>query len=278
MKWIVYTDLDGTLLDFHTYSFDATKPAVTRLQERAIPLVFCSSKTRVEQEVYQRALKLEQPLIVENGSAILVPKGYFDFSLNLVQEVKTYQIEDVDQYQAILLGEPTDRIRKCIADARQQAGTMPEGYADLDILTIMGLTGLDQAAAQRAATRDYSETLLRGTGEGQAWDHFLQLLDQQGLQCVSGGKFYTVMGKGSDKGKAIKILDVLMRKKFGSIKTVGLGDSANDLPLLLAVDEPFLVQKPTGNWQQVDDQRINKVSAIGPAGFTQVIQSLLQLS
>lgn len=273
MNWIIYTDLDGTLLDFETYSYREAEITVKLLQKRNIPLVFCSSKTRVEQEVYRQALHLQTPFIVENGSAILIPDGYFSFSLE--EAFTSYDIRKIAGYQAIALGKPADYIRQTIAEARLDAGIQPQGYADLSSQEIMQLTGLGQHAAARAAQRDYSETLLSSSPSGSGWKQFLKLLDAQGLQCVSGGKFYTVMGKGSDKGKAVSLLNTIFRREYGEIRSVGLGDSANDLPMFRAVDEPFLVQKPSRAWQEVHDERISKVDAVGPGGFNEVIHKLL---
>ena len=45
-KLIVYTDLDGSLLDGTSYSYEAATPALTALREQGIPLVLVSSKTR----------------------------------------------------------------------------------------------------------------------------------------------------------------------------------------------------------------------------------------
>lgn len=277
VKWIIYTDLDGTLLDFETYSYREAETTVERLRKRDIPLVFCSSKTRVEQEVYRQVLRLRTPFIVENGSAILVPQGYFSFNLQAEEALHPYEIRDIADHQVILLGEPAEYIRNTIAEARAEVGTQARGYADLSQEEIMQLTGLDKYAALRAAQRDYSETLLLSDAKAPAWHQFLQLLDAKGLQCVSGGKFYTVMGKGSDKGKAVSLLNTLFRREYGKVSSVGLGDSANDLPLLKAVDKPFLVQKPSGQWQEVQDERIRKVAAIGPKGFNQALHSLLKL-
>ncbi len=45
---IVFSDLDGTLLDHHTYSFQEATEALDALRKRAIPLILCTSKTRSE--------------------------------------------------------------------------------------------------------------------------------------------------------------------------------------------------------------------------------------
>jgi len=49
-KPVFFSDLDGTLLDARTYSFDAALPALGILRARRVPLVVCSSKTRTEIE------------------------------------------------------------------------------------------------------------------------------------------------------------------------------------------------------------------------------------
>jgi mannosyl-3-phosphoglycerate phosphatase len=276
LKWIIYTDLDGTLLDFNTYSFEVTQSTVEQLNEMDIPVVFCSSKTRVEQEVYHSAMHLHVPFIVENGSAILVPDGYFDFELGTLETLQDFRVSQIENYTAIVLGKSFQEIRRTIEIAREVAGIQPKGYAELALEEIVPLTGLTAKAAQRAASRDYSETLLKGVEEASdEWQQFLKVLDHHDLQCVSGGKFYTVMGKGSDKGKAVQILNQLFRKQHGEIKTVGLGDSVNDLPLLGEVDIPFLVQKPSGDWQSIDNPNIQKIDAVGPHGWNLAIHSLL---
>jgi hypothetical protein len=47
---VVFSDLDGTLLDHETYSFDAARPGLDALKSRGIPLILASSKTRAEMQ------------------------------------------------------------------------------------------------------------------------------------------------------------------------------------------------------------------------------------
>jgi predicted mannosyl-3-phosphoglycerate phosphatase (HAD superfamily) len=76
-RTIIDTDLDGTFLDEEDYSFRESLPALRAAEERGIPVVFCSSKTRAEIEHLRKAAKVTDPFIVENGGAIFVPEGYF---------------------------------------------------------------------------------------------------------------------------------------------------------------------------------------------------------
>ena len=74
-RLVVFTDLDGTLLDHHSYSWRAALPAMERLAANGIPLVLNSSKTAAEMRELQRAMGLRAPFIAENGAAVVIPAG-----------------------------------------------------------------------------------------------------------------------------------------------------------------------------------------------------------
>ncbi|WKN43223.1 HAD-IIB family hydrolase [Tunicatimonas pelagia] len=274
MKTVVFTDLDGTLLNFQDYSYQTVEPLVHQLRQGKIPVVFCSSKTKAEQQHYRKALHNADPFIVENGSAIFVPEGYFSFSVADKLSAQ-HQVVLESDFEVIVLGEKFSTVRAGIEQARQEIDVQLWGYADLSLAEIQEIIQLDKEFAQRAATRDFSETLLTGDKSGEGFRQFQDVLSSRGLSCVSGGKFHTVMGQGSDKGKAVQVLTELFKQEFGEVHTIGLGDSANDLPLLRAVDVGYLVQKPDKTWLATDDERIQKVTGVGPQGWVNVAQSLI---
>lgn len=74
---IIFTDLDGTLLDRDTYSFEHSQTALRLIKGKGVPLILSSSKTRAEIEVYRRRLENNHPFVSENGGAVFIPKGYF---------------------------------------------------------------------------------------------------------------------------------------------------------------------------------------------------------
>lgn len=264
---VIFSDIDGTLIDFETYSFAKTETAVHQLIAHHIPLVLCSSKTKAEQAYYRQALGIPDPFIVENGSAIFVPKGYFPFTVD-------YQRADLE-FDIIELGIPAAQIRQIFLQVRQDTGLALQSFTDLSVAEVSRVTGLDEAAAQNARTRDYSETIatpLTAVTRPQLQAAFAAY----DLALISGGKFHTLTSMRSNKGTAVTILTTLFRRKLGQIVTVGLGDSANDRPLLAAVERPYLVQKPNGRWQKMNDLAITKVPGIGPDGWQQVVSKLLQ--
>ena len=76
-KTLVFTDMDGTLLDHHTYSFEAAKPALAALDKKNIPVIPTTSKTFAELQPLREDINLTGPFIIENGAAIFIPHGFF---------------------------------------------------------------------------------------------------------------------------------------------------------------------------------------------------------
>src|SRR5690606_41324218 len=53
-RYLVFTDLDGTLLNHQNYSFAPAKEALALLKYRSIPLIIATSKTFSEVVVLQK--------------------------------------------------------------------------------------------------------------------------------------------------------------------------------------------------------------------------------
>ncbi|MFO7662302.1 MAG: HAD-IIB family hydrolase [Chloroflexota bacterium] len=264
---IIFSDIDGTLIDFEQYSFAETAGTVAAVVGRGVPLVLCSSKTRTEQAALREALGIPDPFIVENGSAIFIQPGTFDFD---------FPHRRLDGFQVIETGLPAGQIRTALAAAGQATGLELRGLDALSVTEVAQATGLDEAAAARARQRDYSETIVTPlTSADLATVRASPPMRR--LNIVSGGRFHTVTGSGADKGAAVKILAGLYRRQLGDIVTIGLGDSANDRPMLAAVDRPYLVQKPGGTWEVMDVPGLVRVSAVGPSGWREVMSEELRL-
>jgi mannosyl-3-phosphoglycerate phosphatase family protein len=225
-RLIIFTDLDGTMLDLETYAFQPAVAAVRRLLARDIPLIFCSSKTRREQEYYQQQLGFSAPMIVENGAAIILPAGAFHQELQVIE-----------------LGAPVSFIRQEFQQIKRELKLNLRGFAELSLAELGAWTGLKEDAARRAQQREYSETLV-GAMTADEVTALTAALQAQGLVSTKGSRFYTVTSAESDKGKAVQWLSAFFRQKCGAIGTIGLGDSHNDLPMLRAVDRAFLLQEP----------------------------------
>ena len=266
LKPVIFTDLDGTLLDLETYSYDAALPSIGHLRSQEVPIIFCSAKTRAEQEVYRKELQINDPFIVENGGAVFISQGYFPFDFEY-HKAK-------DGYQVIELGIPYHRIREILAQIRDDTGLNFRGFGDMSAEEVASLTSLDLEAAQRAKAREYDETLnLEGTPD--EINRVLNAIRKTGLNYTSGGRYYDVTGP-NDKGKATRILIDLFRSKLGQIETIAIGDSPNDLPMLSAVDIPVLVQKPGRIWEEIDIPHLHRVEGIGPEGWARAVEEIIE--
>jgi mannosyl-3-phosphoglycerate phosphatase len=266
MKQIIFTDLDGTFLDFETYSYEKSLAAINRLKENDIPIIFCSAKTRAEQEIYRRELALFHPFIVENGSAIFIPRGYFPFLFDYHKAV--------DTLLAIELAIAYGRVRKLLAKIRKENGFPFRGLGDMSAAEVAEITGLNLEFAKLAKQREYDEPVKFDSSGEEEISKFLAKLGEAGLHWSYGGRLYHVMG-GSDKGKAVEILGGLYRKMWGEIGTVGLGNGLNDLPMLSQVDVPILVQKKDYSWEDMNLPRLRKVQGVGPEGWSRAIVEIL---
>jgi mannosyl-3-phosphoglycerate phosphatase family protein len=265
-KIILFTDLDGTLLDAHTYSPEQSKAALKRLQSKNVSIVFCSSKTYAEQKSIRNALGITDPFIVANGSAIVIPKGSL--------EIRGDYVEGSDSYR-IVLGISASQIRMHLRSIAVETGLTFESFADLALERVAALTGLSLEAAHRARQRDYSMTIVTQF-DLTALETFRRACERYGLAFASGGRFITVTGANTDKGKAVKVLTDIYRTQYGEVLTVGIGDSQNDIPMLKVVDDPYLVKRPEGTWQEMNIAQLHRIDAIGPLGFTRMVENLLK--
>jgi len=265
LHYLVFTDLDGTLLDSETYSYERSLAAINRVNGSGIPIVFCSAKTRAEQEVYRRELRLLHPFIVENGGAIFIPQTYFPFSFQYHKAV--------DNLLAIELAMPYGRVRELLARIGREDDFRFRGFGDMSAAEVAEITGLDFESARLARQREYDEPVKFDPSGGKNIREFLERLGEAGLNWSRGGRLYHVMG-GGGKGKAVEVLSSLYHRMWGDIRTVGLGNGQNDSPMLWQVDIPILVQKRDHSWEDMNLPRLRKVPGIGPDGWSMAISDV----
>src|SRR4030042_1547584 len=267
-KLVIFSDLDGCLLDRQTYSFEPAQAALRLIKEKKLPLVLVSSKTRVEMEGYRRRLKNDHPFVSENGGAIFIPKDYFSFQFSHEREWGKYFVLE--------LGTFYPQIIRALEFIKKETGIRIRGFHDLSEEDLVLLSGLTREEAAWAKKREYDEPFLIEGGEREI-KIVQKKIRERGLNYVWGGRFHHILGK-NDKGKAAQILKDLYQKEFSSIWTVGVGDSLNDLPMLSVVDYPILL-KENGGFSSVSLSKIKKLIIIeetGPQAWNEAILNILR--
>ncbi|OQY45172.1 MAG: hypothetical protein B6240_09160 [Desulfobacteraceae bacterium 4572_87] len=242
---LVFTDLDGTLLDHNTYGWEAALPALDFCRKNGIPVILVSSKTRSEMDGLRRELNLSAPFVSENGGGIFFPReatkaAPADAVLLKIREPK----RSGDLWQCSL-GVPYTELIRTLRHMRKSLRISIKGFSDMDVSEISQRTGLDEADARLAAMREYDEPFIF---EGETPDDLgplHQYAAQRGLMIVSGGRFHHLLGNNHKGNAMMKIASwydsQYLLKGEGAIPTIALGDSPNDFPMLLRADFPVLV-------------------------------------
>lgn len=229
MKLVIFSDMDGTLLD-SKYSFKDAEESLELIRKKKIPLVLSSSKTRAELELYRKKMKNKHPFIVENGGAIFIPKNYFS---------KRFKHIAIDNYKIIEIGTYYPQLRRALNTLKEK---FPEikGFGDMSLKELADDCGLTLEEAELAKKREYDEAFKM---KKENWCKAKKIIRDLRFYYTEGGRYYHILGK-NDKGKAVKMLTELYKKQFDDIKTVALGDSPNDFPMFENTDSHLRVKGP----------------------------------
>ena len=75
---VIFTDMDGTLLDHHTYSFAAAQPTLDALAARGIPVIPNTSKTFAEMTELRQKIGLNGPFVVETAQRLIFHTAFLN--------------------------------------------------------------------------------------------------------------------------------------------------------------------------------------------------------
>ena len=209
--WIV-TDVDGTLMD-HSYDLSPAKETIKLLQKLSIPVILCTSKTASEVRVIRNELNLTDPYIVENGAAI------YGESLEKVNG-------------EIILGKKYEFLEEILNSISKEI--------NCKLIPLNNL--VDEEATQLTGLRGNSLNLMRDRHWSLPFLNPPSYLEEKINICCKkfevdifkGNRMSHLLSINSNKGKAINTLKQYSENQ--NIQIIGLGDSPNDLPLLLNSD------------------------------------------
>ncbi|WP_105101465.1 HAD-IIB family hydrolase [Microbulbifer pacificus] len=266
VQWLIATDLDGTLLDHFTYSHGAADSTLHALEAAGIPVILNSSKTRDEMLSLRQSLHNRHPFIVENGSAIFIPQGYFPRKPEHAREESGYWIVEPGAARRDIL----DFLHR----DRASHGATYLNFAAASPAEIVAATGLTLAEAEKANQRDYSEPLLWLGDEAQKLA-FIARANAAGFATLQGGRFLHVIGQ-TDKGAATTLLKKLYQHTSNrECRLIASGDGPNDLDMLKAADIAVLVRSPAHPLPRLANHRDLIISReTGPQGWAEAIRQI----
>lgn len=296
MQYLISTDLDGTLLDHHDYSWAAAMPAINECARQGVPIIFNTSKTADEALNLQKKVGLTGPVIVENGSALLfdleqlgpiTKKNIEELKLSSLSK-NVPQIDIAGSQVECVFGVSRTLILEFIKKVRYDTAWQFEGFNDWSVDQIASRTGLSKQDVTYACHKAYSEPLVWNDTE-QSLADFVQLADQAGFNVLRGGRFYHLQGK-TNKAVPIAWLKEHMLHLSGAnsnqglqadrnknIKLICLGDNHNDIDMLNIADYPVCVRSPVASFPKLStDKEILFTEGEGPIGWNQAILKILQ--
>ena len=259
----MFTDLDGTLLDHDTYDWKPALPAIKLLKEYKFPLILNSSKTSSEIKLLRKKLANVDPYICENGALV--------FTNTLLEETTESDME------AFYFSKSFSCIKNSLNEIRKNHDFDMLEFSEIDIKTLMDLTGLNETDARNAKQREATEPL-QWNDSNESLENFSRLLNAHNLTLTRGGRFYHVSSP-VDKGEPIKWLINKYRLMEPETQwiTAGLGDSFNDISMLEQVDYPVLIKNT--KTQKPDVDHINNLiesKSSGPTGWNFEVLKILK--
>jgi mannosyl-3-phosphoglycerate phosphatase len=268
LKTLIFSDLDGTLLDHFTYQSTAAEKTLLQLDSAGVPVILNTSKTHAELEIIQRELHLNTPFIIENGAAIYIPINTFK-----IQPTDTVLI---DNYWVKSFSLPRQHWINLLAENTDEFSADFQSFSSLSTTELCKITGLNLAESERAKQRQFAEPL-RWLGDEATKKAFIDRMINLGANVVQGGRFIHI-GDFCDKGQALIWLTEQYCEHFenASIFTIALGDGENDIAMLEAADIAVQVRSPVHDFPTLYRQyKITKTQLYGPEGWADAIQTLL---
>ena len=254
LKIIFLTDLDGTLLNFDNFSFEAIRADLLEFIKSGIDIIPVSSKTRPEMIKFCSALGVDLPFIYENGAGFC-------------SDAKTSNQNDV------ILGRPVDELMQI-----WDAGIPVELKADCKFLSAMeieecsALLGLSGEPLALALARSYT-ALLKFTGDKTALTLLNIYVERAGLTLQKGGRVFCLSGLHNKASFINRFRQKISGQKISGQKImdrpeniiIAFGDGNNDIPMLNAADFACIIPRPNGEHLPPDKITTKKIIASQPA-------------
>lgn len=244
--------------------------AVGEIERRAVPLVLSAQGTRAQLEPLRRKIGHAHPFITEGGGGLFIPDGYFALRLEGGKRV--------GRYFCIAFGRSSQEAGVAADDIGRQARAEIVRYAEMSAREIARNAGMTERDAEASREREFSERFFFVGNSGLTGTSFEKIASEHKWQIRHSEPFWDIFA-GNDEGKAVRYLMRLYREALRSrIRSVGIAASAQDLSLLAATDQAFILPVKADHF---DDRLVSKlpnaakVEVPGASGWNQTVLRVL---
>lgn len=258
-KILIFTDLDGSLLDKETFKFDVIKDYFKELVRNGIIIIPNSSKTEAELLDFNEQNNLDLSFIAENGSSI---HGLNKIHQNLPDK--------------IILSRTINEIRNIYEENTSlDFKNKITHILELEIEKQQKILGLSLDKIKLAIKREHSIPI-KFNGTEIEKNEFIKIMKNSGLTIQTGGRIMNVCDN-VNKSKAMSKALQLIRKQFNDdIITIGVGDNENDIEMIKQTDYPCLVKNENFDSSLINIDNLIKSDEPSPKGWSDVIKTALQ--
>ena len=256
---IIFTDLDGSLLDKDTFKFDEIQEYFKELVSEDIKIIPNSSKTEAELSDFNKQYNFNLPFISENGSCI--------HGLNLIHK---------NLPKKISMGRPVDQIISIYNeiipnDLKQQINFILKlNYKEQE-----KIFGLPSNKMILATKRNYSLPI-QFMGNEIKKKEFIKIINDVGLTAQTGGRMMNICDNVNKSKAMSKAVRLISKELEHEIITIGVGDNENDIEMIKQTNYPCLVKNDNFNSSLINIDNLIKSSEPSPKGWSDVIKTAIQ--
>ena len=263
LKYLIITDLDGTLLNYETFSYKPLVPFIKKIISKKILIIPNTSKTKDEVLKFLNEIKYPTPFIVESGSAIYYPKKF-----NYSGKIK------INDFELIYSSKNKKSIHKALSSkVFKNYRNLYRITNDIKNMDLANFSGLSIENLKDIKKRDFSELIVWDSSKKNL-NKFKMLLNKKDLSLLEGARFLHLKGRG-DKGIAInKLLKFMKSSKITVNKTISLGDSINDIPMLNSTDFSCIIKLPNKDYINFNGESVFRSKKEAPLGWKEALMSI----
>jgi mannosyl-3-phosphoglycerate phosphatase len=265
---IVFTP--ANLLGSPTRTGYPASEALAEIERRKIPLVLLTRGTRAQLEILRRKIGHGHPFITEGGGGLFLPDGYFSLRLEGAKRAA--------RYLSVPFGRTAEEAGAAVEEIAEQAGAEVVRYADMNAREISRNSGMSEREAEASREREFSDCFFFAGNADLAAPSFEKIATEQEWQ-IRHGKPFSELHSGNDEGKAVRYVMRLYREALRSrVRSVSIGASFEDLSLLTASDQVFILPSTGGHF---DERLVSKIpnsariDVPGAAGWNQTMLDVL---
>ena len=210
---VVFTAIEGTLLDFETFDWNACRSILRRLSVAHIPVIPVTAMTLDEMEPLAREMGFRHAMIIEAGGAIARWKNH------------AWHVEPC--------GPDADTLLDLVSTIEDRSGADLTVYSVLPEEEAARLSGRTGAMLGRSTKRCFSEPFVMERGHIAAVTKAAASL---GFTVERGARFYHLIRPGCAAEAVNRV-----RAELGCDFAIALGGSPLDAELLTASEIPIIV-------------------------------------